>query len=51
MLASELCIGCGCAEELRCERVHGRAVEGGEFTQLLVVRAAWRGPRRPMMET
>ena len=30
---------------------HGRAVEGGELAQLFVVKAAWRGPRRSMMET
>ena len=31
---SEFCIRCGCAEELRCEGEHGRAVEVGVLTQL-----------------
>ena len=35
LLAGELCVGRGCTEVLRCEGVHGRAIEGDEFAQLL----------------
>ena len=34
LLESELCIGCGCAEELLCDGEPGRAVQGGDLTQL-----------------
>ena len=35
LLKSDLCIGCVCAEEFRCEGECGCAVEDGELTQLI----------------